>query len=229
MATTTAPPTAVARSANVQGALEEPRTQEQRTAASDAAMADAAVALICERGPAATTLKDVGVRAGYSRGLAGYRFGSKAGLWTFLVRTIGEEWLAQLAGAVSGTSGLATIHAAADAHGALLLGSSERIRAFYILWFESVGPDPELREVIAHVHRRRRRDVERWIEDGQAEGQIRADADPRAVAEQFVAAIVGIVYAWLAADESDGAHPDEGRVAAQHAGLKEQMTRALVP
>jgi len=42
-------------------------------------MADAAVALICERGAAATTLSDIGVLAGYSRGLASYRFGSKAG------------------------------------------------------------------------------------------------------------------------------------------------------
>ena len=202
----------------------EPRTQEQRTAASDAAMADAAIALICERGAAATTLKDVGVRAGYSRGLAGYRFGSKAGLWSFLVRTIGEEWLTQLADAVANTTGLATINAAADAHCALLLRSSERIRAFYILWFESVGPDPALREVIARVHQRRRRDVQRWIEDGQATGTIAADADARGVAEQFVAAIVGIVYAWLVAD---AAQPDAARVAAQHAQLKRQMARSL--
>jgi AcrR family transcriptional regulator len=212
----------------------EQRTQEQRTAASDAAMADAASALICERGAAATTLKDVGVRAGYSRGLAGYRFGSKAGLWSFLVRTIGDEWLAQLAGAVAGTTGLATIHAAADAHCALLLGPSERIRAFYILWFESVGPDPALRGVIAHVHERRRHDVQRWIEGGQAEGAIDAGVDARAIAEQFVATIVGIVYAWLVADPgrpdaagSGPARPDTARVAAQHEQLKRQMTRAL--
>ena len=204
----------------------EPRTQEQRTAASDAAMADAAVELICERGAAATTLKDVGVRAGYSRGLAGYRFGSKTGLWSFLVRTIGEEWLAQLRGAVAGTTGLATIQAAVDAHGELLERSSDRIRAFYVLWFEAVGPDPGLREVIAHVHQRRRRDVQWWIEQGQAAQTIRADADALAIAEQFVAAIVGIVYGWLVVDLG---RPQDGRVAAQHAELKRQMARALVP
>src|ERR1700749_1995856 len=106
-------------------------TQPERSALSDARMADAAVALICERGAADTTLKDVGVRAGYSRGLAGYRFGSKAGLWSFLVHTIGESWLGELQTAVSGTDGLATIHAAVDAHSRFLLDSSEPIRAFY--------------------------------------------------------------------------------------------------
>src|ERR1700710_859792 len=147
-------------------------TQPERSAISDARMADAAVALICERGAAATTLKDVGVLAGYSRGLAGYRFGTKAGLWSFLVKTIGDEWRAELQVAVAGTSGLDTIHAAVDAHCRFLLESSERIRAFYILWFDSVGPDAALREVIARIHERRRRDVEAWIRSGVEAGTV---------------------------------------------------------
>jgi AcrR family transcriptional regulator len=198
-------------------------TQPERSALSDERMADAAVALICERGAAATTLKDVGVRAGYSRGLAGYRFGTKAGLWAFLFRTIGEEWLAELGLAVAGTTGLDTIRAALDAHCRFLLDSSDRIRAFYILWFDSVGPDAELRDVIAGVHRRRQRDVERWIRSGIENGTVRADADVRAVAEQFSAAIVGIVYQWLV---SPLAHAEVRRL---HAGLKAQMTLALSP
>jgi AcrR family transcriptional regulator len=197
------------------------RTQDERTAISDGAMAQAAVALICRHGAAATTLKEVGLLAGYSRGLAGYRFGSKAGLWSFLIKTIGEEWLAELRRAVSGTSGLPTIHAAVDAHSRFLVDSSERIRAFYILWFDSVGPDSDLREVIAKVHERRRRDVEQWIRDGKAAGSIRDDADVRAVAEQFVTAIIGITYQWLVSPS------DHGRVRQLHADLKEQMARAL--
>jgi AcrR family transcriptional regulator len=202
------------------------RTQEERQALSDAAMASAAVALICERGAAATTLKDVGVRAGYSRGLAGYRFGSKAGLWSFLVHTIGEEWLAELRRAVAGTSGMATLHAALDAHCRLLVQSPERIRAFYVLWFDSVGPDPVLRAQIGRIHERRRRDVERWISHGVAAGTVRADADVGAVADQFVAQVVGIVYEWLVADPD--AH-DAERVLRRHEDLKAQMTRALAP
>ena len=199
------------------------RTQPERSAISDAAMAAAAVTLICDRGAAATTLKEVGTLAGYSRGLAGYRFGTKAGLWSFLIKTIGEEWLAELRLAATGTSGLDTIHAAVDAHSRFLLDSSQRIRAFYILWFDSVGPDSELREVVAKVHERRRRDVERWIRDGIGDGTIRADADVRAVAEQFGAAIIGIVYQWLVAP----LHHDHVRQL--HADLKDQMTRALAP
>ncbi|HEX5193856.1 MAG TPA: TetR/AcrR family transcriptional regulator [Solirubrobacteraceae bacterium] len=196
-------------------------TQPERSALSDARMADAAIALICERGAAATTLKDVGLRAGYSRGLASYRFGSKEGLWAFLIRTIGEEWLEQLQRAVDGTSGLDTIHAAVDAHCRFLLESSERIRAFYVLWFESVGPDPALRTVIAGAHARRQRDVEEWITSGIEAGTVRADVDVRSVAEQFCAAIIGIVYTWLV---TPLAHAEVQRL---HDGLKQQMTEVL--
>jgi AcrR family transcriptional regulator len=198
-------------------------TQPERSALSDARMADAAVALICERGAGATTLKDVGLRAGYSRGLASYRFGTKAGLWSFLIRMIGEEWLAELQQAVADTSGVDTIHAAVDAHCRFLLDSSERIRAFYILWFESVGPDPALREVITGAHQRRQRDVEAWIRGGIEAGTVGPDVDVPAVAEQFCAAIIGIVYTWLV---SPLAH---GEVRHLHAGLKQQMTTALSP
>jgi AcrR family transcriptional regulator len=202
------------------------RTQPERQAVSDAAMAAAAVELICERGAAATTLKDVGVRAGYSRGLAGYRFGTKAGLWAFLVHTIGEEWLAELSRAAAGTMGLQTLHAALDAHCAILIESPDRFRAFYTLWFDSVGPDPALRDQIARIHERRRHDVERWIRNGITAGTVRPDADVSGVAEQFVSQIVGIVYAWLVADPDT---PDHGRVAEQHSHLKRQMTEALAP
>jgi AcrR family transcriptional regulator len=196
-------------------------TQPERSALSDARMADAAIALICERGAAATTLTEVGLRAGYSRGLASYRFGSKEGLWAFLIRTIGEEWLAELQAAVTGTDGLLTIHAAVDAHCRFLLESSDRIRAFYVLWFESVGPDPSLRTVITGAHARRQRDVEAWIASGMTAGTVRGDVDVRSVAEQFCAAIIGIVYTWLVAPL------DRAEVHRLHDGLKQQMTEAL--
>ena len=45
---------------------------------------------------ALSTLKEVGLMAGYSRGLAGQRFGSKEKLFAFVLRQIGENWLGHL-------------------------------------------------------------------------------------------------------------------------------------
>ena len=199
-----------------------PRTQADRTAESDARMLDAAVALICEKGADGTTLKEVGERAGYSRGLASYRFGSKARLYCFIVRSVGERWLAELGDAVGDKLGLEAIHAATDAHYRFVVEAALPIRAFYILWFNSIGPDPELKEVIAHIHERRQQDVEDWIRRGIASGEISAEADVAATAQQFCAAIIGIVYQWLV-------EPDARQTIRDlHQGLKHQMTGALL-
>jgi AcrR family transcriptional regulator len=56
------------------------RTQAERTDEARAALCEAAIELIAERGLVGVTLSDVGARAGYSRGLAVYHFGSKSGL-----------------------------------------------------------------------------------------------------------------------------------------------------
>lgn len=198
-----------------------PRTQAERTALSDARMLDAAVQLIVERGADGTTLKEVGELAGYSRGLAGYRFGSKANLFSFIVRSVGEEWLRELGQAVEHKVGLDAILAAADAHYHFVLEAADRIRAFYILWFISIGPDLEFKQVIAHVHERRQKDVEAWIRRGVAVGKVRKDIDVRGIADQFCATIIGIVYQWLVAPD---AHDSIKQL---HEGLKRQMVSAL--
>ena len=198
------------------------RTQAERTAASDARMLEAAIALIVENGTEGTTLKDVGERAGYSRGLASYRFGNKAGLFSAIVHSVGEDWLRELSSAVRDQVGLDAIHAATDAHYRFVSESADRIRAFYVLWFDSIGPDPELRQVIANVHARRQRDVEAWITSGIESGDIDTNVPVTSIAEQFCAAIIGIVYQWLAI-------PDQAEQIKQlHDGLKQQMTNALM-
>jgi len=198
-----------------------PRTQAERTALSDSRMLDTAVHLIVERGADGTTLKEVGELAGYSRGLAGYRFGSKANLFSFIVRSVGEEWLRELGQAVENKVGLDAITAAADAHYHFVLEAADRIRAFYILWFISIGPDMEFKQVIAHVHERRQEDVEAWIRRGVAAGTVKEDIDVRGIADQFCAAIIGIVYQWLVTPD---AHDSIKQL---HEGLKQQMVVAL--
>ncbi len=199
------------------------RTQADRTAESDARMLAAAVTLICEKGAEGATLKAVGENAGYSRGLASYRFGNKPGLYRFIVRAIGEQWLAELGRAVGQQHGLSAIHAATDAHDRFVSRGSERIRAFYILWFNSIGPDPELKTVIAHIHQRRQQDVEAWIHAGVEAGEIRSEVDIVGTARHFCAAIVGIVYQWLVTPN------DHARISKLHEDLKHQMSIALGP
>ena len=197
------------------------RKQAERSALSDQRMLDAAVRLIVEKGTAGTTLKEVGELAGYSRGLASARFGNKGALCAFIVRAVGEEWLATLGAAVKDKVGLGAICAALDAHYVFVSDGAERIRAFYSLWFDSIGPDAALKQVIANVHERRQRDVEAWIRNGIDQGEIPATVPVTTIAQQFCAAVIGIVYQWLVRPDATDA------IRQLHEGLKQQMTLAL--
>jgi AcrR family transcriptional regulator len=198
-------------------------TQAERAALSDGRMLESAIKLIVERGTEKTTLKEVGEIAGYSRGLAGYRFGSKQGLFSFVVHAISEKWLRELEKVTEGKFGLDAICSATDAHYRFCLDAPVHVRAFYILWFESISPGSKTREIIMAVHQRRQRDVINWINRGIETDSIDSVVNVEAIATQFCSALVGIVYQWLI-------NPDSmNEIEELHNGLKSTMETLLKP
>jgi len=178
------------------------RTQAERTALSDARMFDAAIRLIIDRGTQRTTLKEIGERAGYSRGLAHSRFGSKAGFMLELFARFDARWKEHLGSYVGEKVGIEAVKAAARALRDFLKLESDYLRAMYILWYESLGHDSEIRTRLADHHRIYREDARGWIERGIEAG----DVDPAVNAEQFAvrfcAFIFGTVYQWLVSPEA---------------------------
>ena len=140
-------------------AAPEANTQAQRTALSDQRMFEVAIELVNERGTAKTTLKDIGEGAGYSRGLASYRFGSKDGLWMELFARFDEIWKAHLSQYLSGKVGLSALQAAIQAQRDIFTRESGYLRAMYILWYESLGRESDIRASLARHHVIYRRDV----------------------------------------------------------------------
>ena len=198
------------------------KTHAERLQLSDSRMFEAAVRLIVEQGTAKTTLKAVGESAGYSRGLAGSRFNSKMGLFCFVIKRVAEFWLAEMKKATNNKSGYAAIYATIDAHHQFNRKTPLPVRAFYILWFESMGLDSEMRDVVAAIHRRRLRDVTEWIEQSVSSGELSSHIDARAVAQYFLTSMIGIVYQWLV-------DPGQEReIESLHENLKETM-RLLLP
>ncbi|WP_394729290.1 TetR/AcrR family transcriptional regulator [Altererythrobacter sp. GH1-8] len=178
------------------------RTQAERTAESDALMFEAAKQLIIEQGTHATTLKAVGERAGYSRGLASNRFGSKDALFGQLVLRFNTNWTQELANKVGERTGAQACLAALDAVEDFLLNHSEYMQAMYILWFESISSHNDVRSHLAAYHEIYRRDVAHWVSDGIANGEIDAAIDAESYAVQFCSFIFGTIYQWLVAPGS---------------------------
>jgi AcrR family transcriptional regulator len=178
------------------------RTQAERSAQSDRAMLAAAVDLILERGTEKTTLAAIGERAGYSRGLATYRFGSKAGLFDAVCKSISRRWLTYLRDGAAEQTGIDAMCAALDAFFHFLSDSPREAQVLHILFCGAASPTAEYRETSRTIHQRQQDDVVAWVQKGIDEGDIRADIDPRSVAAQYIAYISGMTYLWVIAPES---------------------------
>jgi AcrR family transcriptional regulator len=177
------------------------RRQADRVALSDRLLMEAAIELIVKIGINGTTLQAVGERAGYSRGLATHRFGSKAGLFGKVLQEASVDWLKRVQTAVGDRVGVPALVAATDAAEKFIRDRPAEVRAMYLLWFLSIDPSADYKSNIAIVHKAQRRDVAQWVKAGQAAGIVDPDVDPVRVAEQYAASMAGLIYQWLANSE----------------------------
>jgi AcrR family transcriptional regulator len=173
------------------------RRQADRSALSDRRLTEAAIELLVKSGIQGTTLQAVGDKAGYSRALTTHRFGSKAGLFSRVLRAATADWLERMQKAVGPKVGADALCAATDATEEFIRERPSEVRAMYLLWFQSIDPSAEYRSNVQNVHRAQRRDVERWTRAAQKAGQIDPSVNPRRVAEQYCASMAGIAYQWL--------------------------------
>ena len=177
-------------------------SQAERTAASDRRMRDAAIELICSKGAHNTTLKEIGELAGFSRGLASNRFGSKEQLFARLVSEFNYQWRTELGLSVGGRTGIPALLAALDAVERFLIDQPAYIKAMYVLWYESIASHSEIRKKLAVYHRRYREDITRWLQQGMAQKLVRSDIVPERFAVQFVSFIFGTIYQWLVSPDA---------------------------
>ncbi len=172
-------------------------TQAERTALSDKAMLEAAMALVLEHGTDKTTLAMIGEKAGYSRGLATYRFGSKGGLYDALCKSISRHWLEYLKKGVGNKVGIEAMCAALDTIYKFEQESPQEARALQILYSGAASPNSEFQETAVAIRCRQKSDVAEWVRQGQAANEVRTDVNADEVAAQYVAYISGMTYLWL--------------------------------
>jgi AcrR family transcriptional regulator len=172
-------------------------TQEERTDLSDRRMIECAVQLIVERGISGTRLTDVGLEAGYSRGLAAMRFGTKAGLLSRVARHVTANWITHLKASVGHKTGLAAVLAAIDAQERAITETPAEMRALYAIFFHSSDPSAEYRVDVARTLAAQRRDLANWLREARDEGGMQARLDPARIAAQVLNSMIGIIYQWI--------------------------------
>jgi AcrR family transcriptional regulator len=199
------------------------RTQAERADTSSRGLLGAALDLIAERGFRATSLQAIGERAGYSRGLASHRFGSKEGLLKELVTRMLDRWGADVRDpAVGDRVGAEALQSVAHVHREAIEQSPQAVRALYMLMFESLIDMPDVKVTLGQLDRRLRAGAENRIRSGIEKGTVRADVDVGAQATLFLAVLRGITLQWLVEPEAI----DLPRV---YAALDDWLDRGLAP
>ncbi len=173
--------------------------KQVRSRVSTGRLLRAATELIAERGYERTTLAAVGERAGYSHGLVTRRFGSKDGLLAALLQKMITEWHGhEIAPFLREASGVPAIRVVIDGIRNSVCRDPGAMRALYTLMFEALKPQPALlNQRMSEIHRAQRRNLAEAVARGIADGTVRKDTDPEAVARMVVATLRGAAYQWL--------------------------------
>ncbi len=174
------------------------RTQAERRSKSEEALLDAAAVLIGERGVERASLASIGSKAGASRGLPTHHFGSKDALIARLAARTQDRISAAMLESLEragrrrdDVTALELVRLAADRYLEMFEQPTADQRALIVMW----GSTFPSRASVEGMTEADRRSYEGWaevIEQGQREGSIRADLDPRAAAVVLAGLLRGI-------------------------------------
>lgn len=162
-------------------------------------MLRAAAELIAERGIDGASLRGIGARAGISRAMPGYHFGSKEQLIARLAERAHERTLEATARALDradrsldGLSSLETLRVTIETYLELITtADSPEERAIVVMWgatFPSEAPLSAVLEADRDTHRM----LADTIRAGQQEGSIRPDVDADAAAVMITGMARGV-------------------------------------
>ena len=171
------------------------RRQQVRTAESTRRLLDAAIELIAEKGFERTTAIEIGERAGYSRSMVRFRYGSKEALLESLLRNEYEPLL--LAAAPEGLDGL---HRALAALSRILSAAETQpalLRAFFTVCFEAVGPIEHLRPWLSDWLKRFETEVCSALREGIEDGSVGAHVDPELEGRRSIDFGLGLGFRWV--------------------------------
>ncbi|MGH1506429.1 MAG: TetR/AcrR family transcriptional regulator [Acidimicrobiales bacterium] len=196
------------------------RTQAERRLVAKDGLLGAAAELFAEQGVAETSLAQIGERAGYSRGLANHHFGSKSELIEQLAERVQAGFTDSLDISVSDTA-LETILRIARAYVGHSAVPSSELRALFVMWGASFPAESSVLGM-AEADARTRATLATWVERGQVDGSVSADAQPAAAAAVLIGMLRGVVAQRLV-------DPDSFDLVAVRAECERMVRAALTP
>jgi len=163
--------------------------KRKRRERSDRRMLRAAISLIGRKGTSGANLAQIGIDAGYSRGLPVQRFGTKLNLLIAVLDAIEERFIRHVETRVGDKRGCEALVERIKLQLEAVRDTPESAVALYQLIVDSTGSIPELRPRIAELHRAYRDNLRTYMLQAREMGELRADVD----IEQSIRAISGTI------------------------------------
>ncbi len=168
-------------------------TQAARRSKSDRRLIAAALKLIATNGADRTSLADIGITAGYSRGLPGERFGSKQAMLEAIVDNMSDWFAAEVEKDRQGRRGLDAVRARIAAHFDAVVEATDATRTLEMLYIESLGPIPDLKPRMMAFTGELVRGLTDHFAEAQEMGEIDAAVDCALLAETCLCTMRGVV------------------------------------
>src|SRR5437868_537689 len=204
--------------------------QHERRRASNARMLRAAMQIIAKKGAAGATLAEIGVAAGYSRGLPAERFGTKLALLNALMDSM-EGWFQERVGqAVAGKAGMAALNARVDAHIDGACAGPVATAALYTLFVESLCVIPELQARTRALSASFHEGFQDHLDQAKRRGELRSGVDSKKMAGIIVGALRGLIIQSLLDGNTAALAAARGQIhALVETGLRKSPASGIKP
>lgn len=171
------------------------RTQAERREEAELRMLEAAVKLVAARGLDDLALTDVGLAAGYSRGLASYHFASKEALHEKLIGFIKDAYDREVE-VYAREPGLKTLKEIIASAFSKSLGDPIYLCVMRIILAERT-PRSKLWADVNDLRTTTLKTFVAQIEAGVRKGEIRANVDPTVLSQLIMSCVGSVFDRWL--------------------------------
>ncbi|MEC7764883.1 MAG: TetR family transcriptional regulator C-terminal domain-containing protein [Pseudomonadota bacterium] len=151
--------------------------KKERRETSDRRMLRAAMALIRQKGIAGANLAQIGINAGYSRGLPVQRFGTKLALLIAVLDAIEDRFMRHVEKRVGDRRGCAALAERIRLQLEAVRDMPDSAVALYHLIVESTGATPELRPRVVALQAAYHENLRGYLSQAETMGELRPDVD----------------------------------------------------
>ncbi len=173
------------------------RTQSDRKEEAEVRMLSAAERIIALRGVERLTLADVGVEAGYSRGLPTHHFGTRQELLRAVTKNIQSKFLEQLEDAAGDKKGLTALDALIRYYFGRKDPAWISTRVALGMLVSSIQTGSEINDLMSKYNKNWNELIEGHLQYGISNGEIRSNLDVTAFASLLYGAMRGVMLQYL--------------------------------